>query len=357
MKTLTCVVKRMFPRGPWGWGTLLIFSLLAAMELFAAQNQKPITPAGATTRTISFLPPDYFPLNLGNRWIYTRTDSRFKKAEQISVEIISTPIIKWRTYYVFSRLPFVPGLEDANNVLVRYDPETKCLLRLIEDREVSLFPVGQSIDAKFDASVDENGVPVANRLSYITCADCEDKGMEMVFDRGIGVTAILFTRVWGTEDYELKSANVNQQHFGEVIREEKSKSSREAKVGGPVVSRADPIIKLEVEKSKPNAHLLMRVKNPTESFLSLNFTSSQTYDFIIRNKETGTEVWRWSKGNFFSRVVRNLALLPQEEWRFEVVWDFKDNNREDLAHGVYELSAILTTREPRESEPMTITIP
>ena len=116
----------------------------------------------------------------------------------------------------------------------------------------------------------------------------------------------------------MRAADVNVRHYGEVIREEPKKSPKEANRGGPVVSRADPEIRLEVEKSKSKARLVMRVKNPTESYLSLNFTTSQTYDFIIRDKETGKVVWRWSKGNFFSRVRRNVAILPEAEWRFEV---------------------------------------
>ena len=337
--------------------TLLLLTLVVAPGLFARPGQKQATAETAATQTVIHLPPDYFPLNYGNHWIYLRTDSRFKKSEQIGVEIISTPIIKWKTYYVFNQLPFIPGLEDASNVLVRYDAETKRLLRLEEGKELPLLPVGSGTDAKFDASVDESGVRVANRMSYITCADCEDKGLEMVFDRGIGITAILSSHAWGTESYEMKAADVNQQHFGELIRDEKKKSSKEAKPRGPVISRADPVIQLEVEKSASKARLMMLVKNPTENFLSLNFTTSQTYDFIIRDKETGKEVWRWSKGNFYSRVSRNLAILPAEEWRFEAFWYFKNNDRDDLNPGIYEVSAVLTTREPQESEPVTLTIP
>src|SRR2546428_6860729 len=164
-------------------------------------------PPQATPRTGSglFITPDFLPLNLGNRWIYSKTDSRFKKTEIIKVEIISTPILKWKTYYVFNHLPFIPALENAHNVLVRYDEETKRFLRLSPEGETPLFPVGEDVDAKFDVSVDENAKPVANRLSYMTCSDCQDSGIEIVLDRGIGPVAMEFTFSWGTENYELKS--------------------------------------------------------------------------------------------------------------------------------------------------------
>src|SRR5947207_1715731 len=78
-------------------------------------------PATATPAASSdFLTADYLPLNLGNRWIYTRRESRFKKTDTVRIEIISAPIIRRRTWYIFSQLPFAPGLESANNVPIRY---------------------------------------------------------------------------------------------------------------------------------------------------------------------------------------------------------------------------------------------
>src|SRR5437867_4037508 len=200
----------------------------------SSKVQPPLVSSGAGSGLI--VTPDFLPLSLGNRWIYSKTDSRFKKAETIKVEIISTPILKWKTYYVFNHLPFIPALENAHNVLVRYDEGTKRFLRLTPEGETPLFPVGERMESE------------------------------------------------------------------KVIKKEPK--------SGPVVSRADPNLSFEVEKKENGARLSLRVKNPTESFLSFNFTSSQTYDFVVREKGTGFEIWRWSKGNYFSPVLRNLALLP-----------------------------------------------
>ena len=334
------------------WVPVAPFGLAIANVYQADSNASAPSSSAAT----DLLAPDYLPLNLGNRWIYTRTESRFKKTDAVRVEIISTPIIKWKTYYIFSQLPFVPGLESANNVPVRYDLETRRFLRLTERGEVPLFPVGLESDARFDASVDENGTPVQNRQSYLTCPDCSDSGMEIVFDRGTGVTAVQVTHSWGTENYDLKSAEVNQKKFGEPIIVEKPKDPA-SRPAGPVISRADPNLSLTLEKKDTGALFIFKVKNPTESFLSLNFTSSQDFDFVVREKESGFEIWRWSKGNFFSAVVRNVALLPEQEKKHEVFWDFKDNEGNDIQKGEYLVSAILTTRDPRESAPVSLTLP
>ncbi|MEW5977143.1 MAG: BsuPI-related putative proteinase inhibitor [Acidobacteriota bacterium] len=301
------------------------------------------------------LPPDYLPLRLGNRWFYSKTDSRFKKSDDVKIEIISRPIIKWKTWYVFNQLPFVPGLEGANNVLVRYDDETRRFVRLTQEGEVVLFPVGFEKDSEFAASVDEKQQVVPNRFSYLTCLSCADSGTEVVFDRGVGVVAAAFIHPWGTESFELTAADVDGRHFGEPIKQEKP--SAKTRRQGPVISRADPRLSLTVEKTDLEARLSLKVRNPTDSFLSLFFDTSQTYDFVIREKETGLEIWRWSKGSFFSRVRRNVALRPEEVWSYTEVWNFKDNERNDIKQGVYEVTGVLATREPIFSEPIDVAAP
>lgn len=317
------------------------------------KSNTPVVKSAASAELT--LSSDYFPLNLGNRWIYSRSDSRFKKTDTVKVEVISTPIIKWRTYYVVSQLPFVPGLENASNILIRFDDETRRFRRLTPEGESLLFPVGESADAKFDFSVDENQSQIPNRMSYLTCPDCADAGTEIVFDRGIGPVSVGLTFSWGTESYDLRSAEVNGKHFGERIEPEKA-NPKESK-SGPVVSRADPNLTLEIDKKDNQARLSLKVKNPTDSFLSFKFTTSQDYDFVVKDKESGLEIWRWSKGSYFSKVLRNVALLPEKEWKFEAFWDFKDSERNDIKEGTYQAIGILTTNEPRESEPADITFP
>ena len=311
-----------------------------------------------------FLSPDYLPLQLGNRWIYDREDSRFQRTTQVKVEIIARPILKWTTYYVFNQLPFVPGLEGEQNVVVRYDPDARRFLRLIaqdqDQEEIPLFPVGESADAILDQSPGDDGLPVANRLSYLTCPDCEDSGLEMIFDRGLGIVEVGVFSDWGSESYRLKSALVNGRNFGDPMQPEpeaEAEGEPERPRSEVVISRADPVLSLEFQKKSQAVDLLLVVKNPTDYFLSFNFDSSQTYDFVIREKQTGFEVWRWSKGYFFTPVIRSHALLPQKEWKFKEVWNLKDNERNDIRLGSYEAVAILTSQIPRESSAVEIELP
>ena len=317
-------------------------------------------PDETEVRQDLFLSPDYLPLQLGNRWIYDREDSRFQRTTQVKVEIIARPILKWTTYYVFNQLPFVPGLEGEQNVVVRYDQDTRRFLRLIahdqDQEEIPLFPVGESADAILDQSPGDDGLPVPNRLSYLTCPDCEASGLEMIFDRGLGIVEVGVFSDWGSESYRLKSALVNGRPFGDPMQPE-AEAEPERPRSEVVISRADPVLSLEFQKKSEAVDLLLVVKNPTDYFLSFNFDSSQTYDFVVREKQTGFEVWRWSKGYFFTPVIRSHALLPQKEWKFKEVWNLKDNERNDIRLGSYEAVAILTSQIPRESSAVEIVLP
>ena len=233
----------------------VLWSLWCVLALRGVGPPVPATPDSLPDETAVgqdyLLGPDFLPLQLGNRWIYEREDSRFQRTTQVKVEIIARPILEWTTYYVFNQLPFVPGLEGEQNVVVRYDQDTRRFLRLIaqdQDREeIPLFPVGESADAIIDQSPGHDGLPVANRLSYLTCPDCEASGLEMIFDRGLGIVEVGVFSDWGSESYRLKSALVNGRNFGDPMQPE-AEAEPERPRSEVVISRADPVLSLELQE-------------------------------------------------------------------------------------------------------------
>ena len=84
--------------------------------------------------------PDYLPLQVGNKWTYLHKDSRYRSSDRIKVEIVSTTIIQWKSYYVFSALPFVPGLDQLGTLFVRYDEAARRYVRLTREGKVRCFP-------------------------------------------------------------------------------------------------------------------------------------------------------------------------------------------------------------------------
>ena len=311
-----------------------------------------------TVQKVTLIGSGYLPLHLGNRWVYERFNSQLQQVEKVKIEVISTPIMKWKTYYTFNQLPFVPRLETKRNILVRYNRLSKRYVHLIRRdevfEEVPLFPVGESTDATFDYSLDDQKLPVLNRFSYLTCLHCEDAGIELVFDNGLGIIeAGIFSNL-GVDSYRLKSASINGEYYGDLKSlEDKSEQGRSKLL----IGKGDPKLSFSIQKKEKSMTLIFRVRNPTNHLLSFKFNSSQTYDFVVREKESGMEVWRWSNGYFFSTVLRSHALLPKKEWEYKTNWNMKDNERNTLRTGFYEAIAILTTKAPLLSLPVEIVLP
>jgi hypothetical protein len=89
--------------------------------------------------------------------------------------------------------------------------------------------------------------------------------------------------------------------------------------------------------------IVMVASNVDERLLPFRFGSSQTYDFIITSVATGKEVWRWSRGQFFTQMVRSDSIRPKDKWQFEAVWKHLDSEGNKVPPGQYRLNAIITS--------------
>ena len=99
----------------------------------------------------------------------------------------------------------------------------------------------------------------------------------------------------------------------------------------------------------------MSVTNTSDKLLPFRFQSGQSYDFAIHDA-SGREVWRWSRGNFFTQVVRNDSIRASAKWQFEATWNRKDNDDNPVPPGAYRLTAILTA-SPQVQASMPLNIP
>jgi len=66
--------------------------------------------------------------------------------------------------------------------------------------------------------------------------------------------------------------------------------------------------------------ITFRKRNITDETVTLQYSSSQLFDFYISN-EKGLEIWRWSEDKAFLPVVREMILAPGEAETTEIVWD------------------------------------
>ncbi len=83
----------------------------------------------------------------------------------------------------------------------------------------------------------------------------------------------------------------------------------------------------------------MTVANPFAETVMLQFTSGQTYDFIIRDAK-GNKVWQWSDGKVFTMALTSRELKAGESYRVSAQWTVPTGDKA-LAPGRYRVYGIV----------------
>lgn len=63
---------------------------------------------------------------------------------------------------------------------------------------------------------------------------------------------------------------------------------------------------------------MLQVTNTAEEPIPLDFSSGQSYDFVVRDGER--EVWRWSADQMFTQALRSEVVAPGETLTYEATW-------------------------------------
>jgi len=102
--------------------------------------------------------------------------------------------------------------------------------------------------------------------------------------------------------------------------------------------------------------LTLSVSNAGRAPVTLDFATSQKYDFVVRR--SGQTVWRWAAGRMFTQALTNLTLAPGERRTFTERWNQTDTAGRQAPAGEYEAVGILTTmtRPQPQSSPVTLQI-
>lgn len=85
--------------------------------------------------------------------------------------------------------------------------------------------------------------------------------------------------------------------------------------------------------------MTLKVFNYGETEVTLNFTTSQRYDFSITNN-SGKEIWRWSKGKMFTQMMGDEVVGPGKR---ELVYQTKFEGT--LKESTYIIGGEITTME------------
>ena len=96
----------------------------------------------------------------------------------------------------------------------------------------------------------------------------------------------------------------------------------------------------------PTIQMELRVFNNSDQVVSLEFTSGQQFDFLIRDSN-GRLIWRWSEGKFFIQILGMLTLAPGESQTFSASHRFADNQNGPMPEGLYTVTGRLASPSSR----------
>ncbi|HEX6746583.1 MAG TPA: BsuPI-related putative proteinase inhibitor [Longimicrobium sp.] len=100
-------------------------------------------------------------------------------------------------------------------------------------------------------------------------------------------------------------------------------SPREAQApapdGGGSGAGAGPLVSsLQIQPGADAVVFTLAVTNATRAPVTLEFTSGQSYDFVVG--DGGREVWRWSAERMFTQALRSETLAAGETRTWREAW-------------------------------------
>jgi hypothetical protein len=291
--------------------------------------------------------PDFLPLDVGNLWRYDVVDEEGNQAGTLEFRIDEFSIVDGTSFYVFDRFPFSPSLEVNRPVGIRFDQQNRQFVWFDGANQADLFP---SLGATAEVlETDENGLPIRAMFRF--------GSMVLTLERGIGITQAGFRVAEGLRVASLIAARVSGDVLGVMD------SSRAAPSAGPEpLDVAEPIgetttpeevapeLTVEVIPERDFHRFILTLRNPSQQLMPFDFTSSQSFDFVVVDPSHGQEIWRWSLRRFFSEVLRSEAVRAGGDWTFEGEWTYRDNALNEVEPGIYEVYGILAAENPVESE-------
>jgi hypothetical protein len=254
-----------------------------------------------------FLPaatPDYFPLQVGNSWVYRASQGRLSRVQTIAVEGVEN--IDNRSYYrvqFFERTVFVRQTDDGS--LVSYDSASTQERLWLPFAAVEGQPTGSEFDScSKSAIVRSKSASVKTALGEFNNAlqltyepNCADAGVTTQFFLPyVGLVQQESSSIAGPHRYELlySRTGVAQIEAGQV-------SFTMALDGHtyPVGQDTEMLVRLTLRSSHADP-------------LTLIFPSSQNYNLKIYN-DRAEIVYVWSADKLFAAVFRTERFGPGEK--------------------------------------------
>lgn len=319
---------------------------------------------------------DFFPLEVGNRWVYDVFNEAGQKVDQLDFGVQEYRIVGGRSFYILTQFPFVT---DGSMIrFVRYDKQERTYMRILDNDEGALFLAdGARVEV---LQKDDSGLP----SKFIMYGDLVD----LTFQRGVGIiearmhgnkaVEIAKLTTFRTSDRQAAEAKAEGAPVNTQPKSPPPQQPQQSQQGGPpsqvrtpqqpqspasktglenVAKATEENVAVDVQASDVpgGTKFLLVAINTTDKLVPFSFTTGQTYDFSIVDA-TGQEVWRWSRRMFFSQVKRQEAIRPNKNWTFEVTWNHRDNDLNIVKPGKYTVVGSISSHPPMESPPVVFEI-
>ncbi len=270
---------------------------------------------------------DYFPLQVGNQWIYQSTGAG--ASNQIIEATGTRTLDSGQTYYLVSGFAgdSLPIRRTADNKLVRLNDTGN------EDVLVDFgADTGREFPSAIDACTNAGTIqsisapykgPIGQFDETLVTAyrgNCADAGIQREqYLAFVGLLQRVQTSIAGPRVYDLVYARV-----GGALQ-----------VSAPLVSFA---LSLDNKTYKPGDKMTARLtlRNTQPQPLVLEFSSGQEYDVVIQDS-AGKEVYRWSAGKMFAQLMHNVSVAGEKNWVVDITL------AAPLPAGKYAVQAWLTT--------------
>jgi hypothetical protein len=114
-------------------------------------------------------------------------------------------------------------------------------------------------------------------------------------------------------------------------------------------------LELSNESTSSSMPVVMRLKacNDTNSNITLKFSTSQRYDFEVKNSSDQV-VWRWSADKRFQQAEGSETFSPGCRLLGEESWNTTQNDGRPAPPGSYDVTGIVTYRDPIRSAPKRV---
>jgi hypothetical protein len=256
-------------------------------------------------------PQDYFPLAVGNQWVYR--SSSIVPLDPLVIEVTGTQTFDGRPYY---RVQGFPG----GAVFLRHtDVGTLVAYNQTARREEMWVAFGSPEGTPFDSAMDQcspRGVVASRsaryrgplgefdnglRITYPPAA-CADAGLTAdTFLPGVGLVERRQTSFAGEIVFELIYARLGRTT---AVGEQELTFSL-------TLDRAVYLIGRQAARVPVTLTARLTLRSTLDQAVRLTYPSGQSFDLAIRN-EKGEEVYRWSNGRAFTQALRQEEFGPGE---------------------------------------------